>query len=220
MRLSSDHKLYKPVLFVVFCTHLILTPIGLNLLAIGFYGDMSSLVYFVIFTIHMTRAICPAAIVIISLHYNHLKIKYCPLLMIYFYSTTLASVVVQCIRGYYYPSVAIYCFLMLWCTLAVFVFIKIGQQRQTFNLPSRTLVIDLRSDTSESLQLINNTITLNAKTIPNRSGNDFIDNCSICLQELTTQLMETGCGHVYHARCLLEWSLVKQTCPLCNLDLK
>jgi hypothetical protein len=40
--------------------------------------------------------------------------------------------------------------------------------------------------------------------------------CTICLDELDSQIDSCPCGHVYHRRCLHEWVSQKRTCPQCK----
>lgn len=40
--------------------------------------------------------------------------------------------------------------------------------------------------------------------------------CSICLEVLTGEVMETACGHVFHKSCFDGWLEVGVTCPLCR----
>lgn len=45
--------------------------------------------------------------------------------------------------------------------------------------------------------------------------------CSICLEEIETDCIETTCKHTYHKRCLLMWFVIsiKMECPLCRIEL-
>jgi len=46
--------------------------------------------------------------------------------------------------------------------------------------------------------------------------------CIICLDEFneggTVSLIK--CGHIYHTKCLYTWFITKNTCPVCNEELK
>lgn len=43
-----------------------------------------------------------------------------------------------------------------------------------------------------------------------------LPNCSICLSELTENLTNLSCGHVYHAECIYKHFSYKTTCPNCQ----
>ena len=58
------------------------------------------------------------------------------------------------------------------------------------------------------------------------NSNDFctlqvrarIDRCAICYDS-NTCCARTACGHLVGHQCFLEWFLVNDTCPLCNVNL-
>src|SRR5436189_8169 len=39
--------------------------------------------------------------------------------------------------------------------------------------------------------------------------------CSVCVEELTTDVVVTPCGHLYHQHCLDQWLVKSDTCPIC-----
>ncbi|CAD7925392.1 unnamed protein product [Amoebophrya sp. A25] len=45
--------------------------------------------------------------------------------------------------------------------------------------------------------------------------------CAICCCDLEVgvKVAKTPCGHVFHYRCLREWSFRQNTCPVCRADL-
>jgi hypothetical protein len=55
------------------------------------------------------------------------------------------------------------------------------------------------------------------------SDSDKIDKeCSICLVEYESNdlVSITECGHLFHNKCIEEWSRYKQDCPVCRNNLK
>lgn len=45
----------------------------------------------------------------------------------------------------------------------------------------------------------------------------YVDNpCSVCLEKLSTDNTALSCGHTYHKKCIDEWLLKSQTCPICR----
>ncbi len=45
------------------------------------------------------------------------------------------------------------------------------------------------------------------------------EDCSICLESLSTSVCETSCKHQYHKECIETWSKSSSTCPLCRSGL-
>ncbi|XP_077985431.1 uncharacterized protein LOC144440061 [Glandiceps talaboti] len=44
------------------------------------------------------------------------------------------------------------------------------------------------------------------------------DVCSICWLPMEVAVI-TQCGHFFHGKCLKQWVIIKETCPLCNRDI-
>ena len=44
----------------------------------------------------------------------------------------------------------------------------------------------------------------------------MIAECSICLKDITQNLITTTCGHKYHLTCLKTWVSQRETCPMCR----
>ena len=49
----------------------------------------------------------------------------------------------------------------------------------------------------------------------NLKGRD-VDNCTICLQNLSKSGYIARCGHIYHQVCIQDWLQKQSTCPLCR----
>ncbi len=47
------------------------------------------------------------------------------------------------------------------------------------------------------------------------------DNCVICTETLSyvDRIFDIPCGHLFHARCLDEWLVIKSTCPICRTSI-
>lgn len=45
--------------------------------------------------------------------------------------------------------------------------------------------------------------------------------CSICLEEYNKKdvIWKIQCGHIYHKKCIIEWTDKKLICPLCRENL-
>ena len=45
--------------------------------------------------------------------------------------------------------------------------------------------------------------------------------CSICTEDFKQKhkVSQLNCGHIFHTKCIKEWSHYKSTCPLCRVDL-
>ncbi len=43
-------------------------------------------------------------------------------------------------------------------------------------------------------------------------------NCTICQEHSDDKIIETDCGHLFHVRCILNWVVRNDTCPLCRSD--
>ncbi len=52
--------------------------------------------------------------------------------------------------------------------------------------------------------------TYKAKNLKNK------ESCSICLSTLKSKLVSTECNHIFHKKCIKEWTKRKMACPLCN----
>ena len=40
--------------------------------------------------------------------------------------------------------------------------------------------------------------------------------CAICIEDITVDAQEIGCGHTSHDACIRRWSLLSDACPLCR----
>ena len=46
---------------------------------------------------------------------------------------------------------------------------------------------------------------------------EFADgNCTICHEEIMSDITVTSCGHSFHSTCLFKWFRQKNSCPLCR----
>ncbi len=53
-------------------------------------------------------------------------------------------------------------------------------------------------------------------TIDDEDKHDFVE-CSICLEEMYyNQIVKLTCTHIYHYKCISEWKLIRDACPLCD----
>jgi len=43
--------------------------------------------------------------------------------------------------------------------------------------------------------------------------------CVICLEDIEEDETELPCGHVFHTKCLFEWLMQQDTCPVCRATL-
>lgn len=44
--------------------------------------------------------------------------------------------------------------------------------------------------------------------------------CSICLENLTENIIiEFDCNHPFHPKCIFEWVIVNDTCPMCRKEI-
>jgi hypothetical protein len=43
--------------------------------------------------------------------------------------------------------------------------------------------------------------------------------CSICYEDLTNNEVKIGCGHMFHNKCLIQWIITKNTCPICRYNI-
>lgn len=44
--------------------------------------------------------------------------------------------------------------------------------------------------------------------------------CSICLCSLGRKKFKTTCGHCFHSKCLLQWVLDNDLCPMCRFRIR
>ena len=44
----------------------------------------------------------------------------------------------------------------------------------------------------------------------------LIPSCSICMEDLTKDMVATKCGHVFHDRCIFNNLEYRNECPLCK----
>ncbi|KAI6182441.1 RING-type domain-containing protein [Aphelenchoides bicaudatus] len=49
---------------------------------------------------------------------------------------------------------------------------------------------------------------------------DIGEQCVICCSEMTSGVLRTPCGHLFHNTCVKKWICVKAVCPLCNKNLE
>ena len=55
---------------------------------------------------------------------------------------------------------------------------------------------------------------------PRSSGDiELIEQCSICLEEDTNDLVELTCNHIFHRACIQEWHKIQNSCPNCRNDM-
>ena len=47
----------------------------------------------------------------------------------------------------------------------------------------------------------------------------MIEDCPICLENVSEADFTTSCGHCFHAQCLTEWLMTSNTCPMCRTNL-
>jgi hypothetical protein len=46
--------------------------------------------------------------------------------------------------------------------------------------------------------------------------NNDVNNCAICLETDKERSIKLNCGHIFHERCIREWTRIKPVCPLCR----
>ena len=46
--------------------------------------------------------------------------------------------------------------------------------------------------------------------------NYFTMSCSICLEKQNNKCVKLSCGHTFHNKCITNWLLKNNTCPLCR----
>lgn len=55
---------------------------------------------------------------------------------------------------------------------------------------------------------------------PDSSGEiELTEQCSICLEEDTNDLVELTCKHIFHRACIQEWHKIQNSCPNCRNDM-
>lgn len=42
--------------------------------------------------------------------------------------------------------------------------------------------------------------------------------CSICLEDLNSNLYALQCGHLFHENCIQKWLKLKKYCPVCQFE--
>ena len=45
-------------------------------------------------------------------------------------------------------------------------------------------------------------------------------NCTICLENLTDNIIKLKCSHLYHKECIKNWIKKKPNCPMCRYDIE
>ncbi|KAD6795145.1 hypothetical protein E3N88_06041 [Mikania micrantha] len=40
--------------------------------------------------------------------------------------------------------------------------------------------------------------------------------CTVCLESLYSSCKQAPCGHLYHADCITQWLLFRNSCPICR----
>jgi len=50
-------------------------------------------------------------------------------------------------------------------------------------------------------------------------SSDVINTCAICLETDKDRSIKLNCGHIFHERCIREWTRIKPVCPLCRCRL-
>ncbi len=53
-----------------------------------------------------------------------------------------------------------------------------------------------------------------ARRRPIEPGDGWV--CSVCLDDARIELVETKCSHIYHFKCLGEWTKRRAVCPMCE----
>ena len=49
-----------------------------------------------------------------------------------------------------------------------------------------------------------------------RSNIDIINICAICLESDSVCNIKLSCGHIFHQRCISDWTRINPVCPLCR----
>lgn len=44
--------------------------------------------------------------------------------------------------------------------------------------------------------------------------------CSICYDDITTEMFISICGHIYHNKCIKRWADTRKNCPMCRNTLR
>lgn len=62
-------------------------------------------------------------------------------------------------------------------------------------------------------------ISKHLKTKKHQKNAKDVDECCICAKEIYNDRKITECNHLFHRKCLKEWSKYKNNCPLCREEL-
>ena len=49
-----------------------------------------------------------------------------------------------------------------------------------------------------------------------RFSSNIINTCAICLETDKDRNIQLNCGHIFHEKCIDEWTRIKPICPLCR----
>ena len=78
------------------------------------------------------------------------------------------------------------------------------------NNPIRNLIPETDNQNNELISIINNYTSL--------SDIYTDDICVICLESMNIndQIIKFNCNHIYHKKCISEWVLINDNCPICK----
>ena len=48
------------------------------------------------------------------------------------------------------------------------------------------------------------------------SSDVVVNNCAICLETNRERGIKLNCGHIFHERCMRQWTYYNPVCPLCR----
>jgi hypothetical protein len=48
----------------------------------------------------------------------------------------------------------------------------------------------------------------------------YLNECSICLETNNYKIIKTNCNHEFHEECLIKWTKISKTCPICRKNLE
>ena len=85
--------------------------------------------------------------------------------------------------------------------------------------------LDEDFETTSSVEILDEPTNLNSSMISVSSHSSFkkYKECTICLSEFVEGepvKVVPGCEHVFHERCLNDWTTLRFRCPNCNIEIR
>jgi len=83
-------------------------------------------------------------------------------------------------------------------------------------------VLQISLEESKTVERNNNPIDFNIIKYEDIENKEDNKECSICLVDYENEddISMTNCKHVFHNKCIVEWSRYKDDCPICRFNLK